>query len=336
MDGGAGDAPEAEPPPDEGRYGVIVPSEPQHDGSEEEQGDGEAPGPAPKVRSSLLDFAAVGGRSVGAPQRAVEPIADLAPGCDRGNHPVRRPLGDHDPARPTRAFVARPSLASCPLNARLYVPKPTVPYTCLVVKRGRPREARVDAAVLDAARHELALHGPGGFTMDSVAERAGVGKAAIYRRFPGKSAMIFAAAVHALDIAPPPDHGSLRGDLGALLVDVLRSQDNPLARQAIPFLLQELGRDPAVGQQLEQIFLVRERACIEAVLGRAVARGELRVAPPVHAVHALLMGPVFAWVFVLRRDPTEFVDSLGDAVTAAIMELAFNPAPRRSRSRVGR
>ena len=191
-----------------------------------------------------------------------------------------------------------------------------------MVKRGRPRDARIDAVVLEAARHELALHGPAGFTMDAVAARAGVGKAAIYRRFPGKNAVIFAAAVHAFDIEPPPDQGSLRGDMGALLVDVLRSQDNPLARQVIPVLLQELGRDPALGQQLEQAFLVREEACIDAVLARAVGRGELPAAPPVHAVHALLMGPVFAWVFVLRRDTAELVNTLGDAVTAAVVHLA--------------
>ena len=117
---------------------------------------------------------------------------------------------------------------------------------------------------------------------------------------------------------------SLRGDMGALLVDVLRSQDNPLARQVIPVLLQELGRDPALGQQLEEAFLVREEACIDAVLARAVARGELPAAPPVHAVHALLMGPVFAWVFVLRRDTAEFVNTLGDAVTAAVVHLALS------------
>ena len=193
----------------------------------------------------------------------------------------------------------------------------------MVKARGRPRDSRIDAAVLDAARHELSVHGPAGFTMEVVAERAGVGKAAIYRRFRSKNAVIFAAAVHAFDIEPPPDHGSLRGDMGALLVDVLRSQDNPLARQVIPVLLQELGRDPALGHQLEHTFLARERACIDAVLARAVARGELPAAPPVHAVHALLMGPVFAWVLVLRRDTTEFVNTLGDAVTAAVVQLAL-------------
>ncbi len=188
--------------------------------------------------------------------------------------------------------------------------------------RGRPRDGRIDEAVLEAAREELSLHGPAGFTMDAVAERAGVGKAAIYRRFRGKNEVIFAAGVHAFDIEPPADHGSLRGDIGALLTDVLKSQDNPIARQVIPVLLQELGRDPALAQQLEQAFLVREEACIEAVLTRAIARGELPAAPPVHLVHALLMGPVFAWIFVLRRDSADFVNTLGDAVTAAVLQLA--------------
>ncbi len=191
----------------------------------------------------------------------------------------------------------------------------------MVKARGRPREARIDEAVLDAARHELSLNGPAGLTMDAVAERAGVGKAAIYRRFTGKNTMIFAAAVHAFDIEPPVDQGSLGADLSALLLDVLKSQDNPLARQVLPALLQELGQDPALAHQLEEAFLVREQVCIDAVLTRAVARGELSVKPPIQAVHALLVGPVFAWIFVLRHDTAEFVDTLGDAITTAVMQL---------------
>ena len=47
---------------------------------------------------------------------------------------------------------------------------------------GRPRDARADAAIRQAAIEVLADKGPGGFTVDAVAARAGCGKATIYRR----------------------------------------------------------------------------------------------------------------------------------------------------------
>ncbi len=46
---------------------------------------------------------------------------------------------------------------------------------------------------------------------------------------------------------------------------------------------------------------------------------------------ALLMGPVFAWVFVLRRGSAEFVTTLGDAVTAAVVHLARAPSAASQR-----
>jgi AcrR family transcriptional regulator len=57
-------------------------------------------------------------------------------------------------------------------------------------KPGRPRDARVDAAVAEATRAVLAEHGFGGATVEAIAARAGVGKATIYRRWPSREALL--------------------------------------------------------------------------------------------------------------------------------------------------
>src|SRR5580658_1897680 len=69
-------------------------------------------------------------------------------------------------------------------------------------------------AIKLATLREFAANGYGGFAMEAVARRAGVGKAALYRRWPGKDAMIVEVLTGAgLEFAQSPDTGSLSGDL---------------------------------------------------------------------------------------------------------------------------
>lgn len=181
---------------------------------------------------------------------------------------------------------------------------------------GRPRDDRVDRAVADATRAILAETGYAQLTVDAVAARAGVGKAAIYRRHATKQQMIFAAVLHDLVLAPPPDSGSLRADVAALLRDIVANLTAPPAG-VVPALLADVHGDPALAAAFTSTFVAAERGCIEEVLDRAVARGELPRRPDPAIAHALLLGPVFAWLFLLLEDP----DRLGP-VTAALAETA--------------
>ena len=78
---------------------------------------------------------------------------------------------------------------------------------------GRPRDARVDAAVLDAARSLLAEKGYAGTTVEAIATRAGVGKATIYRRWPTREQLLLAVTTADLPEVATPDTGDLREDL---------------------------------------------------------------------------------------------------------------------------
>src|SRR2546430_9641387 len=81
-------------------------------------------------------------------------------------------------------------------------------------KRGRPRSVRTEKAILRAASELVASSGLADMTIEGVADRAGVGKASIYRRWPSKGALAFDAVVDTiLSTQPTPDTGSLEGDL---------------------------------------------------------------------------------------------------------------------------
>lgn len=170
---------------------------------------------------------------------------------------------------------------------------------------GRKRDGRVDHAIVVATRELLISGGYAPLTVDAVATRAGVGKAAIYRRYATKPEMVFAAAVHDVSIGPPADSGSLRGDLTALLADVVASLANSAAFAAIPALIADLTTDPAVAARFQDTFIAGQQACLTEILDRAESRGELRSRPDLAEAHVTVVGPVFAWLFLLRQGDAE-------------------------------
>ncbi|WP_418957741.1 TetR/AcrR family transcriptional regulator [Streptomyces tritici] len=183
---------------------------------------------------------------------------------------------------------------------------------------GRPRDGRVDEAILTATRSLLAESGYARLTVDAVAERARIGKAAIYRRYATKQEMVFAAAVHGADLPPPPDTGSLRGDLTALVQEIVDHVTNPAAAAAIPGLLADVGGSPELAARFHDAFVTVQQAGLAALLDRAVARGELPSPPDLDLVHALVAGPVFATVYLQNRSPDGLAEPLGRMAAAAL------------------
>ncbi|WP_102143625.1 TetR/AcrR family transcriptional regulator [Mycobacterium hubeiense] len=167
---------------------------------------------------------------------------------------------------------------------------------------GRPRNSAIDAAILVAARELLAEVGYSQVTMDATAARAGTSKAAIYRRFTSKAELLFAAGVHGADPQPPADTGSLRGDLLALANRIRTDMSAPAAREVAPHVIAEISQSPELSERLRSVFVATEREEIDAILTRAVDRGELSTMPPVATVHRMLGGALFFTIMVIDED----------------------------------
>jgi AcrR family transcriptional regulator len=162
--------------------------------------------------------------------------------------------------------------------------------------------------------------GYGALSIEGVAARAGVGKPAIYRRYRSKAELVFATAIHPLELGRAPDTGSLEGDLVALIqaiVDVFR---RPAAARAVPGLIEDVSHDPELARRFRDRFVEPERQWVGEILDRAVERGELGVRPDPDLVHALLLGPVFSWIF-LARNPVRrgLAKQLAEHVSRAIV-----------------
>lgn len=136
----------------------------------------------------------------------------------------------------------------------------------------------VTSALTRALFVEWARHGYGALGLEAVARRAGVGKAALYRRWPSKLAMVIDRLEQAdLAIAEVPDTGTLRGDLRHLLGSLHRLLRRPLIRRILPDLHAEMLRSPELAAAIRGRLQVTRRARAALLVDRAVARGELAV-----------------------------------------------------------
>src|SRR6266702_1128101 len=81
---------------------------------------------------------------------------------------------------------------------------------------GRPRSEEADRAIIDAALCVFAEHGVEGLCIEKVAAKAGVGKATIYRRWPGKEDLLLDAMAWLKAPLPVPAGRSVAEDLRML------------------------------------------------------------------------------------------------------------------------
>ena len=155
--------------------------------------------------------------------------------------------------------------------------------------------------------------------MDSIAERAGVGKNTIYRRWSAKDALIIDAFLHfTTDLelrAGPGDEVYPR------LLEYARSLErfyaDPLASRLLPGLLGELQRDPAFADAYAERVVGPLREPIVALLELARERGELRADADPDQIADMLVGPGFLrmlFSFGLPTTEPTYPDALVDAI----------------------
>jgi AcrR family transcriptional regulator len=148
-------------------------------------------------------------------------------------------------------------------------------------------------ALIRAFFEEWASRGFSALSLESVAKRAGAGKAALYRRWPSKIAMAREALdLVAVDLTVTPEQGSLSGDVRALLTAMRRALRHPLIRRIVPDLNAELSRSPEFAAMLRP-FQEARRTRGEALLRRAIRRGELPADLDVDLANDLLIAPLY-------------------------------------------
>jgi AcrR family transcriptional regulator len=139
---------------------------------------------------------------------------------------------------------------------------------------GRPRDPRIDAAILEATADLLVQIGYSSLTMAAVAERAGTTKTALYRRWSSKAELVHEAAFPAAPTALTTPEGDIADDVRAMIAAARDVFTSPLVRAALPGLIADMAADPDLNARVMNRFIgvfdvVRER------LVHAVERGEV-------------------------------------------------------------
>jgi AcrR family transcriptional regulator len=192
---------------------------------------------------------------------------------------------------------------------------------------GRPRSTRADEAITEAVLELLAEGTPvDALSIEAVAARAGVGKATIYRRWPGKQELVF-DSLRRIKGSPPPLAGrSVRDDLITLLSAIRRSSDTRVVK-IISCLVPEMHRSPESYEAYQQVVEPR-REIMREVLRRGVATGELRADLDVEVTLLLLTGPLLVQK-MLRWHPGLPDGGLAERVVDAVL-AGIAATPRSS------
>ena len=172
---------------------------------------------------------------------------------------------------------------------------------------------------MTAAQELLAERGLGELTIEEVADRAGVGKASIYRRWPNKAALAFDAFVDDyLAGIPVQDTGTLRGDLLASANDWIHLVTRTPAGRSLAGLLAETLTDPALRDAWQGVVLHRMRDDRRAIVSRAVERGEIPAGADPDLILDMLYGALYHRFINGHLPLTEgFAQALASAVTSA-------------------
>ena len=141
---------------------------------------------------------------------------------------------------------------------------------------GRPRDARIDQAVLTATTALLAEVGYAGLRWDAVAVRAGTTKPAIRRRWPSQRHLVVDALVNTVGTTPTPDTGCTHCDLVAGIDTLTSAFTATIAANVLPPLVADLHSDPELRESFLERFFHPRRASTAAAIERGIARGDLR------------------------------------------------------------
>ncbi|WP_050065338.1 TetR/AcrR family transcriptional regulator [Rhodococcus sp. RD6.2] len=162
-----------------------------------------------------------------------------------------------------------------------------------VSERPGGRSARVREAVFAATLSGLSERGYASLTVEDVAERAGVHKTTIYRRW-GTLAQLVAEAVVDLSetTVPVPDTGALESDLHEMARSIVALVTSESGRAIVAALFSDAVRTPEVAA-IKREFYAGRYALADVVVQRAVGRGEIQQNVSAADLLAAIAAPIY-------------------------------------------
>lgn len=182
-------------------------------------------------------------------------------------------------------------------------------------KGGRPRDEGRDQAILEAALELIVEVGYEAMSMEAVANRAGVSKATIYRRWPGKAQLVGDAIRRGEEgnQADPEDTGSLRGDLLSFVHSLLAAIGG-VDGGLVCGLAVAVRSDPELGRLMAGHKQEQHQRVTSLIVSRAAQRGEISTTGDPPAIVEAAVG--MALFRVMSGEPLtpEFAEHIVDRI----------------------
>jgi AcrR family transcriptional regulator len=156
-----------------------------------------------------------------------------------------------------------------------------------------PRIRRTREAVLAATLSVLAERGFADFSMEAVAEAAGVSKSTLYRHWPTKLSLL-RDALEGLNRQPDValEGGSARERIERLLEHLAAALSDSVLSACIPALIEAAEHHPEVAGFLHE-YSDRRRLALTAVIRQGIEAGELPTHLDPELAALALSGPIF-------------------------------------------
>jgi len=159
-------------------------------------------------------------------------------------------------------------------------------------RRGRPRSKKFDESILAATLELAGEVGIKGMSMDELAQRAGVSKATIYRRWPSKEILVLQALQSAMQPLDDVDTGGVVEDLRLCLGQMIaRMSKKDRMNDVLPHLIEMATHDTTLRSSVDD-YVQNRRVPVLKVLERAIGRGELPADTDIELVLDALLGPL--------------------------------------------
>jgi AcrR family transcriptional regulator len=186
-------------------------------------------------------------------------------------------------------------------------------------RRGRPRLQATDQAIFAAASELISERGYDGFSMAAVADRAGVAKTTVYRRWPTRSHLALATVSSVMARVSLVDSGDLRADLTSFTRAFAAALRAPGTRRLMAELAVASTQRPELDGAFRHLFTQRRAAALGTVL-RAAASGLLRPGIDPELLIDELAGTLHYRMLRGGDGPTDaYAERLVDAVLAGAL-----------------
>lgn len=186
-------------------------------------------------------------------------------------------------------------------------------------KRGRPggRAAHVVAAVHAATCSLLDERGYEQLEIPDIAERAGVNKTTIYRRWPTKAELVLDVAVTQMRASVPlSDTGDLVRDLTLLLQSIAAALATPFSQGLLRAMISLAPREAALVQP--ERFWGQRFADNATLVQRAIERGEIPRDTDARQLLEMAVAPLFFRTLIMAHPMAESdIEVIAQRVAAA-------------------